>query len=425
MTRLVVGATTDVGQVRDHNEDGYLVQEDIGLVALADGMGGHQAGEVASATALEALQAAMRDGGDIREAIEAANAAVYEQSQGDEQLQGMGTTLTAATLSDDGTLLFGHVGDSRAYLMRDGTLERVTTDHSVIEELVQAGDLTAEQARVDPRRSMITRAIGLDSGVDVDLYPIPLQTGDRFMFCSDGLTDMVDDEAIEQVLAEGQEPAAAAERLVELANEAGGTDNITVVVVDVAEVTEGIAAPVPPADVPDDVIEHEQDETMPVPPVSPDDEPTRRRTVFRVLKWLAPIVLLLAIALGIVAWYTRSHYYVGSSLRLVAVYQGVPGGILFFDPTLEDRTSGLRLVDLTATQREEVLDGKTFSSKEDAIDYVDKLCRQARERRPRTSCRPSGSKPPPSTTSTTSTTTTTVPPTTVATAPPTITPPLT
>lgn len=425
MTRLVVGATTDVGQVRDHNEDGYLVQDDIGLVALADGMGGHQAGEVASATALEALQAAMRDGRSIREAIEAANVAVYEQAQGDQQLQGMGTTLTAATLSDDGTLLFGHVGDSRAYLLRDGALERVTTDHSVIEELVQAGDLTEEQARVDPRRSMITRAIGLDSAVDVDLYPIPLQAGDRFMFCSDGLTDMVDDVTIEQALAEDSEPAAAAQRLVELANAAGGTDNITVVVVDVAEVTEGLVAPVPPGDVPDDVIEHEQDETMPVPPVSADDGPTRRRTVFRVLKWVAPIVLLLAIALGIVAWYTRTHYYVGSSLRLVAVYKGVPGGILFFDPTLEDRTSGLRLVDLTATQREEVLDGKTFSSKEDAIDYVDKLCRQARERRPRTSCRPSGSKPPPSTTSTTSTTTTTLPPTTAATVPPTITPPLT
>ncbi len=189
--RLVVGATTDVGRVRDHNEDAYLVDDDMGLVAVADGMGGHQAGEVASATALEALRSAVRSGQGIREAVEAANDAVYEKSTSDERLQGMGTTLTAATLAAGGTLLLGHVGDSRAYLRRDGELRRVTSDHSVIEELVQSGELTEAQAETDPRRSMITRALGLEPGVEVDLYPIELRAGDRLMLCSDGLTSMV------------------------------------------------------------------------------------------------------------------------------------------------------------------------------------------------------------------------------------------
>jgi serine/threonine protein phosphatase PrpC len=232
--RIVAGAVTDVGRVRDHNEDGYLLEDDLGLFALADGMGGHLGGEVASATALDALRSAFTERHDLRDAVVAANDAVYAKSAGDDNLRGMGTTLTAGVLGDDGeTLIIGHVGDSRAYLLRDGALRRVTTDHSLVEELIQAGELTEEEAMRDPRRSMITRAIGLERGVEVDLFPIVLIRGDRFLICSDGLTDMVSEADLADVLVNDPDPTSAAQHLVDAANAAGGVDNITVVIADV------------------------------------------------------------------------------------------------------------------------------------------------------------------------------------------------
>jgi protein phosphatase len=231
--RLQVGAATDIGQVRDHNEDGYLVDHDVGLIAVADGMGGHRGGEVASAAALEALRVAFVAGAPIDEAVGVANDAVHEQSVADPNLRGMGTTLTAGSFDDEGRLVLGHVGDSRAYLARDGELERVTTDHSLVEELIQAGELTPEEAERDPRRSQITRAVGLEPGVDVDVIEVDLRDGDRLLLCSDGLTTMVGEDEINTLLADEPDAATAAARLVDAANAAGGVDNITVVVIDV------------------------------------------------------------------------------------------------------------------------------------------------------------------------------------------------
>jgi protein phosphatase len=229
--RLVIGEATDVGIVRDHNEDGYLVDDGLGLVAVADGMGGHRGGEVASATALEALHASFAASGGLRDAVLAANDAVLERAD-DDNLRGMGTTLTAGVFGDDGTLLIGHVGDSRAYLLRDGELSRITTDHSLVEELVAAGELTEEEAERDPRRSMITRAIGLDGDLAVDLYPVVLVPGDRVILCSDGLSNMVSDAGIADILGADDDPATAAQRLIDAANAGGGIDNTTVLVLD-------------------------------------------------------------------------------------------------------------------------------------------------------------------------------------------------
>ncbi len=237
--RLQVGAATDVGQVRDHNEDSYLVDDDLGLIAVADGMGGHRGGEVASATALEALRVAFVAGAPIDEAVVVANDAVHEQSVADPNLRGMGTTLTAGAFDDEGHVVLGHVGDSRAYLARDGGLDRVSTDHSLVEELIQAGELTPEQATVDPRRSQITRAIGLEQGVLVDVIELDLTVGDRLLLCSDGLTDMLSEDEMATLLAEEADPTAAATRLVDDANAAGGVDNITVIVIDVVEDEDG------------------------------------------------------------------------------------------------------------------------------------------------------------------------------------------
>ncbi|MCJ7437004.1 MAG: Stp1/IreP family PP2C-type Ser/Thr phosphatase, partial [Acidimicrobiia bacterium] len=218
-----------------HNEDGYLVDHDVGLIAVADGMGGHRGGEVASAAALEALRIAFVAGASIDEAVGVANDAVHEQSVADPNLRGMGTTLTAGSFDDEGHLVLGHVGDSRAYLARDGELERVTTDHSLVEELIQAGELTPEEAEHDPRRSMITRALGLEPGVVVDVIDVDLRDGDRLLLCSDGLTTMIGEDEIATLLADEPDAATAATRLVDEANAAGGVDNITVVVIDVGD----------------------------------------------------------------------------------------------------------------------------------------------------------------------------------------------
>jgi serine/threonine protein phosphatase PrpC len=278
---------TDVGRVRDHNEDGFMVDDSLGLVALADGMGGHRAGEVASAAALDALRIAFGAGSRIDDAVAAANDIVYEQSLANDTLRGMGTTLTAAAFGVDGTLLLGHVGDSRAYLLRDDSLERVTTDHSLVEELIEAGEITREEAETDSRRSMITRAIGLEPGVLVDLETVELREGDRLLLCSDGLTDMVREQEVAELLRSEHDPAAAAQRLVDAANDAGGVDNITVVVVDLEEGGEPDEEPVaegstgtsgsPAAE---DEAPGEEPETD--PPSAPDDGAERGgRGIFR------------------------------------------------------------------------------------------------------------------------------------------------
>lgn len=230
--RLLVASRTDVGRVRAGNEDSFLVVDDLALVAVADGMGGHQAGEVASAMAIESLQLGMEQGATIADAITAANAAVVTRAAGDVDLRGMGTTITAGIL-EGATLVIGHVGDSRLYLLRDGELAQVTTDHSVVAELIAAGELTEAEALIDPRRAMITRALGIDPTVQVDVIELGLVPGDRLLLCSDGLTTMVRDPAIAEILAAETDRERAASELVEAANLAGGADNITVVVADV------------------------------------------------------------------------------------------------------------------------------------------------------------------------------------------------
>lgn len=269
--RLVVGAATDAGRVRDHNEDGFLVDDELGLFAVADGMGGHRGGEVASATALETLRETFDTGRDLGDAVVAANDAVFDRSTSDDAVRGMGTTLTAGVLGGDGTtLVVGHVGDSRAYLLRDGQLQRVTTDHSLVEELMAAGELTEEEAERDPRRSQITRALGLEAGVEVDLVPVELESGDRLVFCSDGLTTMVHEEEIAKILVAEPEPETAARTLVDAANAAGGADNTTVLVVDVLDDDD-----IPEAAVVDDATDDELDDELDDEALEATDRPAR------------------------------------------------------------------------------------------------------------------------------------------------------
>ena len=230
--KLRVGVATDVGRVRERNEDSYLAREP--LFAVADGMGGHRGGNVASELAIETLGSfrvpAQGAAAALVEDIKRANLRVMERGASDRDLRGMGTTVTAL-VTQDARAHIAHVGDSRAYLLRD-ELQQLTEDHTLVQRMVREGKLTPEEAGHHPQRSVLTRAVGVEDGLDVDELTLDVHSGDRILLCTDGLTSMVENDAIERILKDEPDPQSAAEQLVSLANEAGGEDNITVVVVD-------------------------------------------------------------------------------------------------------------------------------------------------------------------------------------------------
>ncbi len=241
--RLSSFAGTDVGLARSGNEDSHLRGRTV--FAVADGLGGHQGGEVASAMAVEPLAAldgrAFADADQAAEAltaaIRAANQAILQRGRSDPELWGMGTTVTAAAVAHDRVLQLAHVGDSRAYLLRKGApLRQLTTDHTVVAEAVERGLLTREQAAIHPQRGVVTRAVGLDPDVRVDLpEPLELEPGDQVLLCSDGLTEVVDDDQIAGMLADQVDGDDACGTLIAAANRAGGPDNVTVVLLRVAD----------------------------------------------------------------------------------------------------------------------------------------------------------------------------------------------
>jgi protein phosphatase len=232
-----IGHGTDTGKKRRRNEDEYVVSPP--LFAIADGMGGAQAGELASSLAAGAVRDDETVSGSgerrVTELIQEANRRVYQRSNQDASASGMGTTMTVA-LVEDAAVVFGHVGDSRAYLIRDRRLEQLTEDHSLVAELVRSGKLSPEEAGTHPQRSVITRALGTDPDVDVDTFSIPTQAGDLFMLCSDGLTSMVEDEAILEAAEKHRDDLqAAVKALIRAANKGGGEDNITVVLFEIGD----------------------------------------------------------------------------------------------------------------------------------------------------------------------------------------------
>jgi len=231
--RLRAGVVSDCGLVRSANEDSFLLRP--GLYAVSDGMGGARAGEVASQMAcfgLMGVDPATASADELRRVIVSINKAIVGRSAAEDHLLGMGTTLTVALIRD-GTVTIAHVGDSRAYLLRDGDLIQITDDHSWVGEMVRRGDLTPAQAAIHPHRSVITRALGTDDDVVPDVTEMAITSGDRLLLCSDGLTGMITDTAIAELMQGGNDPQATAESLVQAALAAGGEDNVTVIVVDV------------------------------------------------------------------------------------------------------------------------------------------------------------------------------------------------
>lgn len=238
--KYIWGTGTDTGKVREHNEDSlYPTEGGTGtgpeILMVADGMGGAVGGEVASRLAVEAATELPAGAGvDPAERVLAGNSAVILATEEDRSLAGMGTTMTLVELRPDGEAVFAHVGDSRAYLLRSGVLSQVTTDHSLVGELVTLGRITVQEARTHPHRHLVTRVLGLGP-ITVDTTNLFLEAGDRILLCSDGLTDMITDEQIETTLSAGEGVEPTAWTLIERANTAGGVDNTTVVVIDVVE----------------------------------------------------------------------------------------------------------------------------------------------------------------------------------------------
>ena len=334
---------SDTGRQRRANEDSFFVRAP--LFVVADGMGGAQAGEVASRLAAETLARGLPDDGTAEQRLEArvreANSRIHEVSQGDRALNGMGTTITAAYLDGD-ELALAHVGDSRAYLLRDGELSRLTRDHTLVEELVRRGELTEEEAAEHPQRSIITRALGPEPDIDVDLRSHRVQAGDVLLLCSDGLTGMISEAEIEQILEDADSLGDAGRALVAAANEAGGRDNITVVLFRVEEVAVG-GAPSAGDDVTrigatalrtEDVraalATAEAPAAAALPRVVPPrGSPERARAPLpRRVKLLAATAATLVVigALAFAGWLaSRAVYFVGTNSNgMVTIYRGLP-----------------------------------------------------------------------------------------------------
>ena len=329
-------SVTDTGRRRRHNEDAFVCEPP--LFAVADGMGGAQAGEVASNLAAAALREdrAERAGGEERvdELIQEANRRVYQRQSQDASASGMGTTMTVA-LVEDGHVAIGHVGDSRAYLIRGHSLEQLTEDHSLVAELVRSGKLSPEEAEGHPQRSVITRALGTDPDVDVDTVSVETRPGDLFLLCSDGLTSMVDDDTILQEIERNRgDLKTAAKALVRAANKGGGEDNITVIFFEIAgSASDSTEHTVTLPEVRSDGDEEDTlDEHHGVPVVAPEDgdrRPSESRGAGRRALFAALAVVVLVGGCSFVVWgLWRSHFVGAEADGRVAVYQGVPWNIV-------------------------------------------------------------------------------------------------
>jgi serine/threonine protein phosphatase PrpC len=367
---------SDTGRQRRANEDSFFVRAP--LFVVADGMGGAQAGEVASRLAAETFARGLPDDGTSEQRLEArvreANRRIHELSQEDRALNGMGTTITAAHLDGD-ELALAHVGDSRAYLLRDGELTRLTRDHTLVEELVRRGELTEAEAAEHPQRSIITRALGPEPDIDIDIHTHRVRDGDVLLLCSDGLTGMISEDEVAEILNGAASLGEAGRALVHAANEAGGRDNITVVLFRVADVA-GRATALPPTDV-----ERDPPATAPkpprvVPPRSSEEDRTRAPLPRKVKLIAATVATLLVLAvLAYAGWLaSRAVFFVGTNGDgMVTVYRGLPwelpAGIHLYERFY---VSGVPAGELSAARRDTLLDHR-LRSRDDVQSLISQL----------------------------------------------------
>ena len=336
------GSRTDVGNVREQNEDSLVVQPP--LFVVADGMGGHAAGEIASEIAVKTiseLAPAHADAEALGAAVLQANRDIINAAIAGEGREGMGTTVTAAILERN-RLVIAQVGDSRAYLLHEGQLSQLTRDHSLMANMIEAGQITPEEARYHPNRSVITRALGNDPDTIPDLYEINVEDGDRLLLCSDGLYSMLEDDEIAAVMRRIDDPQRCASVLVNGAIAAGGHDNVTVVIAD----AEGLS------------------------------QQRRRRTSIRTKITIGFVLLLLAAIIGLAGWggYTYLHntaYLAVSETGTVAVYRGAPGDVLGFSYSELVEVTDIPIDKLSPSAAERITEGMRVNSLDEAMELVD------------------------------------------------------
>lgn len=358
---LAWGGASDVGRVRQGNEDALLAEH--GVFVVADGMGGHNAGEVASEIAVTTMRSALRDSvtttEQLRELVQHANTSIYTASLDDSTQRGMGTTLTALVMIPGVTdrVLVANVGDSRTYILRDGALTRITTDHSYVQELVNEGVITADDARKHPQKNIVTRALGIDRYVAVDVFSHDIRPGDRFLLCSDGLVDEITDAEIAHLLTDNPAATDASIALVAAANTAGGRDNTTVVVVDVLGADDASVTPTDP------VITN-------TPTATESPQKSRRRILIASLVGAFVLAAVLTVT-TIVGVYARSGYFISTNDdNVITIYRGRAGGVWWFHPTTE-LESELKLTDVPTGVVREVRDNITFDSLSEAQQYIE------------------------------------------------------
>ena len=332
------GARSDVGLVRGHNEDSFLLRAP--LFVVSDGMGGHAAGEIASSVAVETIGERAPGTADdvlLGAAVEAANLAVIRGAEEGIGKPGMGCTATAA-LIEKNKMAVAHVGDSRIYVLRHGTLVRVTHDHSYVEELVDSGQITADEARTHPSRSIITRALGSDPDMYADHFSLEVNNGDRIILCSDGLSSMISDSELEAVAVSSATPQQAADNLVAAALTAGGSDNVTVVVVDV--LNDGLA------------------------------DAARRRLLHRAAGVSGVIAAVLAVVILVSFAFIRGEWYLGVNDGTVAIYRGIQGDILGIPLNELVGTSAVSITDLPASVQDQLEAGIRVQNEQAALDTI-------------------------------------------------------
>jgi len=400
------GAKTDVGLVRDGNEDSYLIDDP--LFVVADGMGGHLAGDVASSTAVEVISeeagsASPDDPASLEALVQHANAAIHRKSQDDPALHGMGTTCTLVVIGDH-LAQFAHVGDSRAYLLRDGELSQLTEDHTLVNRMVREGRLSAEEADHHPQRNIVTRALGVDAQVAVDTPGVQVRNGDRLLLCSDGLTSMMGASAIRETLVEEADPQRAADRLVELAVQAGGEDNVTVLVLDLNNSRED--TPIETSDSntttgavatrTDDAAdstghtEGESEEVIRSDPVAASgtdfSSGVLRRDVMAPRKrWprrLGVALLILFVLSGgaffLVRTLLSNSFFVGvNDAGMVTIFRGIPDEIAGLTLRQEERETDLALDDLPSFMQDDLEEGIRADDLDEAEATVSNLMRRA------------------------------------------------
>jgi len=396
---------TDPGRQRAGNEDSTFARAPV--FALADGMGGAQAGEVASAIVAKTFALGLPDEGTpeqrLAETVQQANREIHERQLAEHEHAGMGTTVTAAYLDED-SVAIANVGDSRGYLFRDGELQRLTNDHSLVQELVAKGELTDEEALEHPQRSIITRALGPEAVVEVDTWSYPLRPGDVVMLCSDGLTDMIPERQVQQALLESPSLSAAADRLIDEANAAGGRDNITVVLFRAETVEPGSSVDQPTSAYEvsfDDLESAERVPPAPAPPLPVAPRPSLRAPLSRRQGWkprvpkgmvqsgqqerqfgrlgkaVAGTVAVLVVVFmigggGYLA--TRQLYFLGTNGQgTVVVYRGLPYVLPFGVPMYETfYVSGVPAALIPASRRGDVLN-HAMRDQTSAITLVNQL----------------------------------------------------